>query len=149
MVSTDNKEIKVTASDALEFEPVLHESSSGGWGWKIFLSLILVGGGTGAWVLYGDTLMERLSCGDGSVPLIKAAAGPIKVRPENPGGLKVPNRDKLVYDRMQKRPAAGKEGPNSCCHHPNNRSKNQNSRQKSHPGLPRPPPKKHRQNLKS
>jgi hypothetical protein len=111
MVSDENKEIKVTASDALEFEPVLHESSSGGWGWKIFLSLILVGGGTGAWVLYGDTLMERLSGGDGSVPLIKAAAGPIKVRPENPGGLKVPNRDKLVYDRMQKTSGGGERGP--------------------------------------
>jgi len=114
MVSDENIEIKVTASDALEFEPVLHESSPGGWGWKIFLSLILVGGGAWAWVLYGDTLLERLSDGDGSVPLIKAAAGPVKVRPENPGGLKVPNRDKLVYDSMQKASgggAGGERGP--------------------------------------
>lgn len=114
MVSDDNKEIKVTASDALEFEPVLHESSEGGWGLKIFLALILVGGGAGAWVLYGDTLMERLGGGDDSVPLIKAAAGPVKVRPDNPGGLKVPNRDKLVYDRMQKTnggDTGGERGP--------------------------------------
>ena len=101
MVSTENKEIKVTASDALEFEPVLHESSGGGWGLKIFLTLILVGAGAGAWVLYGDKLMQGLGGADDSVPLIKAATGPVKVRPENPGGLKVPNRDKLVYDRMQ------------------------------------------------
>ncbi len=109
MVSAENKEIKVTASDALEFEPVLHETSGSGWGLKVFLSLFLVGGSVGAWVLYGDTLMERLS-GDGSVPLIKAAAGPVKVRPDNPGGLKVPYRDKLVYDRMKKA-SGGERGP--------------------------------------
>ena len=36
-------------------------------------------------------------------------AGPVKVRPENPGGLQVPNRDKLVYGRLQKGGEA--EGP--------------------------------------
>ena len=114
MVSAENSEIKVTASDALEFEPVLHESSGGGWGVKIFLSLFLVGGAAWAWVLYGDALMQWQGGGDGRVPLIKAAAGPVKVRPKNPGGLKVPNRDKLVYDRMQKASgddAGGKRGP--------------------------------------
>ena len=82
MVSAENSEIKVTASDALEFEPVLHESSGGGWGVKIFLSLFLVGGAAWAWVLYGDALMQWQGGGDGRVPLIKAAAGPVKVRPK-------------------------------------------------------------------
>ena len=36
MVSAENKEIKVTASDALEFEPVLHETSGSGWGLRFF-----------------------------------------------------------------------------------------------------------------
>jgi hypothetical protein len=101
MVSTENKEIKVTASDALEFEPVLREPpQGGGWGLKIFLILIVGAVTAGAWVLYGDSALQRLGGGDG-VPLIKADTGPVKVRPENPGGLRVPNRDKLVYDRMQ------------------------------------------------
>lgn len=98
----ENKEIKVTASDALEFEPVLHESSSGGWALGIFLSLVLFGVGVVSWGLYGDTMIEQFRSGDGDVPLIKASTGPTKVRPENPGGLKIPNRDKLVYDRMNK-----------------------------------------------
>jgi cell division septation protein DedD len=34
------------------------------------------------------------------VPLIKAVSDPIKVRPEKPGGMEVPNQDKLVYSRM-------------------------------------------------
>ena len=32
--------------------------------------------------------------------MIKTDPGPVKVRPVNPGGLRVPNRDKLVYGRM-------------------------------------------------
>lgn len=35
------------------------------------------------------------------VPLIKADEGPVKVRPEDPGGMQVPNRDMLVYRRFE------------------------------------------------
>ncbi len=34
-------------------------------------------------------------------PLIKAEEGPVKVRPEDPGGMQVPNRDMLVYRRFE------------------------------------------------
>lgn len=33
-------------------------------------------------------------------PRIAAAEGPVKVRPQDPGGLDVPHQDKLVYDQM-------------------------------------------------
>ncbi len=36
----------------------------------------------------------------GPVPLIKAETAPVKVRPEKPGGMDVPNRDKRVYSRI-------------------------------------------------
>jgi len=101
MDSDKIKELKVTASDALEFEPVRREPSSGGWTLRIFLSIVLVGLGVVSWGQYGDTMIEQFRSGDGDVPIIKALEGPIKVRPENPGGLKVPNRDKLVYGRMK------------------------------------------------
>jgi SPOR domain len=42
-------------------------------------------------------------------PLIKAEEQPIKVSPKTPGGMEVPNRDILVYERLQGT-AAGK-GP--------------------------------------
>lgn len=34
----------------------------------------------------------------GEPPLVAAAEGPAKVRPEEPGGLEVPDQDKLVYE---------------------------------------------------
>jgi len=35
------------------------------------------------------------------VPVIKADDRPIKVRPDDRGGMQVPNQDKLVYERME------------------------------------------------
>lgn len=32
--------------------------------------------------------------------LVQADSGPVKVRPENPGGMAVPHQDRLIYDRM-------------------------------------------------
>jgi cell division septation protein DedD len=37
---------------------------------------------------------------EGVAPVIVAGAGPDKVRPEDPGGMDVPNQDKQVYDRL-------------------------------------------------
>lgn len=34
-------------------------------------------------------------------PLIRAPEGPLKVKPEDPGGMVVPDRDKLVYKRVK------------------------------------------------
>ncbi len=36
------------------------------------------------------------------VPVIQAEKNPIKVRPADPGGMEVPNQDKLVYSRVDK-----------------------------------------------
>ena len=37
----------------------------------------------------------------GAIPLIKADTGPIKIKPENPGGLDVPHKDKSIYERFE------------------------------------------------
>ena len=37
---------------------------------------------------------------NGVPPLIKADQQPFKVKPENPGGMNVPDQDKEIYDRM-------------------------------------------------
>jgi hypothetical protein len=39
------------------------------------------------------------------VPVITADDSPVKLRPQDPGGLEVPNRDKLVYDTIGPEPA--------------------------------------------
>ncbi|MFL2771484.1 MAG: SPOR domain-containing protein [Rhodospirillaceae bacterium] len=60
---------------------------------------VLVGAviaGTATWFVFGPGgAAER-----GQTPLIAAAPEPFKVRPDDPGGLKVENQDKLVYERL-------------------------------------------------
>ena len=50
------------------------------------------------WYAYyqGTQVAER----SGEPPLISADPNPTKLRPDDPGGLKVPNQDKLVFQRM-------------------------------------------------
>lgn len=43
--------------------------------------------------LYGET--------DGELPLIKADTALYRIRPKTPGGMEVPNQDKLIYDRLR------------------------------------------------
>ena len=108
-MARDRSDLKVTASDALEFEPVGQPipRPASRRGLKIVLSLVVIlAAGGAAWTVYGEKLMGMLGHGDGEAPLIRADEAPVKVRPENPGGLQVPNRDKLIYNRL----AGGEEG---------------------------------------
>ncbi len=85
-------------TDALDFEPVLRSRPKKRFG-LILTLLVLAGGSAGAgWYLYGDMLMTGA---DADVPVIRAADGPVKVRPDNPGGMAIPDRDKLVYERLK------------------------------------------------
>jgi hypothetical protein len=38
---------------------------------------------------------------EGGMPLVKADNAPVKMRPEQPGGMAVPHQDKLIYDRLK------------------------------------------------
>lgn len=44
---------------------------------------------------------DQLAQTPAEAPLIKADEAPVKVRPEDPGGMQVPNRDMLVYRRLE------------------------------------------------
>jgi cell division septation protein DedD len=44
---------------------------------------------------------NQTTTGEGGMPLIKADNTPIKMRPEQPGGMAVPHQDKLIYDRLK------------------------------------------------
>ncbi|MBF0563021.1 MAG: SPOR domain-containing protein [Alphaproteobacteria bacterium] len=57
-----------------------------------------VAGGIG-WYAYSRIMPKTVPKGS-EIPLIKAETDRIKVKPENPGGMDVPNRDKLIYQQM-------------------------------------------------
>lgn len=54
---------------------------------------VVVGGG---WYFFSSEDQDSLK----PVPLIQAAPGPSKIRPENAGQTNVPHQDKLVYNRL-------------------------------------------------
>ena len=87
------------ASEALELEPVASGRPNKRRG-LIAILLIIVLFGAGGWAGW-NYLAEKLYIDDPyDVPIVRANPAPIKVRPESPGGMEVPDRDKLVYDRM-------------------------------------------------
>ena len=68
------------------------------------LAGILIGVAVAAavgWLTFGRYVTVYQG-GDGELPLIRADGGAERIRPETPGGLDVPNQDKLVYDRMRR-----------------------------------------------
>ncbi|MEQ8710407.1 MAG: SPOR domain-containing protein [Rhodospirillales bacterium] len=61
----------------------------------LLAAVVLVGAGMGAgWLIYSN----QAGIGGGGAPLVRAPAEPAKVRPENPGGMEVPDTDKGIYD---------------------------------------------------
>jgi len=62
----------------------------------LVVAVVVVGGIVAAgWRFMGG----RQAVGPG-IPVIKADDRPIKLRPDDRGGMQVPNQDKLVYERM-------------------------------------------------
>lgn len=60
-------------------------------------------------VIYWAHEKDMEAGGEGIVPLIRADQRPIKIKPDSPGGLVVPNQDKTVYDRIS--PGSVPQGP--------------------------------------
>ncbi|MDE0538401.1 MAG: hypothetical protein OXH94_06700, partial [Rhodospirillales bacterium] len=87
-------------SDTLAFEPVQRRPKRR-IGRTLIILVLLVGAGAGAWARWGEQL--RPAPGD-EIPMVRADAAPIKVKPDRPGGLDIPNRDKLVYERLESLP---------------------------------------------
>ncbi|MBC8267333.1 MAG: SPOR domain-containing protein [Rhodospirillaceae bacterium] len=99
MVPSDEPEDEIVPdpSDALEFQRVKRAKPKRRGLWLLML-MVLIGSSAGAgWFYYGDQLMGK---DKDNLPVIHAAEGPVKVRPKTPGGMSIPDRDKLVYDRM-------------------------------------------------
>jgi cell division septation protein DedD len=67
------------------------------WGGLAVVVLIAIGAAV-AW-LTGDTGSPVSEPSE--APLIRAESEPVKLKPDRPGGMEVPNRDKLVYRRLE------------------------------------------------
>jgi len=80
--------------------PPVRERSDGTGGVLRWLVACIAVGVFGASVWYAYQRGSEDAAADYRPPLVKADPSPTKLRPEEPGGLEVPNRDKLVYERM-------------------------------------------------
>ena len=63
----------------------------------ILVLLVLAGGGYAGWLTLGEQFFGK---SPDTVPVIRAAEGPVKVRPDKPGGIEIKNRDIEVYKRI-------------------------------------------------
>jgi hypothetical protein len=88
--------------DTLEFKTINPRRKPKRGGLKlIMVLLVLGGGGYAAWAQWGDAFLNPNS---GELPIVRAPVTPFKERPEQPGGINISDRDKLVYDRLEKEP---------------------------------------------
>lgn len=56
----------------------------------------------GLWFAYVEGQRHSAASGDsGDVPLIRADNAPMKVKPANPGGMQIPDRDLLIYGQQR------------------------------------------------
>jgi len=70
----------------------------------MFGALIGIAAAAGAawFVLGNEPAGQPIAEAPQHVPVIKAEKAPVKVKPADPGGMAVPNQDKLVYNRVDK-----------------------------------------------
>lgn len=68
---------------------------------KFFSTLVMLAalGGLGVlgWFAYEE---GKSPVGFEQLPLIKAETSPFKIKPEDPGGMEIPNKDKAIYDTI-------------------------------------------------
>jgi len=87
--------VKTASAGSLQSKPSLTARS---------LRLALAFGSVGAFAyVFAYAYTEGTAYGSNRVaPLLRADASPIKTRPSEPGGLRVPDRDKKIYDRLRR-----------------------------------------------
>lgn len=72
-------------------------SGRGRHAFKVVALLVVAVFATGVWLVYMEGVSQNVSI---APPLVRAPAGPVKIKPREPGGLKVPNQDKQVFQAL-------------------------------------------------
>jgi hypothetical protein len=68
---------------------------------RVGVALIVMGiFAGGLWFAYTQG-MRHAGADNGDIPLIRADTRPMKVKPENPGGMQIPDRDMLIYGQQR------------------------------------------------
>ena len=93
--------------DPRDLEPTLPSEEPKGRRWlPATIALVALGGFSGiVWYAYNQGASQS---NGGAVPLVQADAGPLKTRPTDPGGMDVPNQDKLILNGQAVDVAGGK-----------------------------------------
>jgi len=102
MALSADSDMKVSASDPISNVPNDDNEGDtargGGSTLKVLGVLVcLVILLAGLWIGFGDRVMAMFGSAEGDVPVIAANPAPIKIRPDSPGGMQVPNQGRLVY----------------------------------------------------
>ncbi len=64
-----------------------------------FLALLIIGGfGIGIWYAYDQGVKKGVQL---APPIISADTSPVKVKPDDPGGMDIPNQDKQVFNVLK------------------------------------------------
>lgn len=65
------------------------------------LAAVVVVAVTGfGWIAWSAYREGRIAGNDGVVPLLHADTEPTRIRPDDPGGMSIPNRDKTIYNEI-------------------------------------------------
>jgi len=68
---------------------------------RVTVTLVAAVVAVGGIVAAGWHFMGGKKVGGPGVPVIRADERPIKIRPDDRGGMQVPNQDKLIYERLE------------------------------------------------
>ncbi len=67
---------------------------------RVVVALAVMGAFAGGlWFAYNEG--KHHVGGAGDIPLIRADTRPMRVKPENPGGMRIPDRDMLIYGQQR------------------------------------------------
>jgi hypothetical protein len=67
---------------------------------RVVVALAVMGAFAGGlWFAYNEG--KHHVGGAGDIPLIRADTSPMRVKPENPGGMRIPDRDMLIYGQQR------------------------------------------------